>query len=325
MKNFTTILLLVAVFGFFAMMTATSTTAGAGVMESETTSGSGGGGSGSSGSSSSSSSGGGSGGGGGSDPEPESEPEMPEYFLETRLRQELDIISGIEITASAENRPARTRLGMDGEGNLYTYIEPKSCDGSLWFNIIQGTQDTDYLPLSPSLEVERRDEKGRFQVEVRFPFIFRQDVDGWTAPPSGSMGWEDPFDTGFRFDTHISLRHNEFYEWPNGHGEEPVVTETNDIRGSVNFWFKSVEAENVRLWVEDYTWAVHYGNDLRDVFDGMQIRADFELEWAGDMDGLAALNSTFPLAVPTPEPATMILLGTGGYLAVLRRRRRLRS
>lgn len=305
MKETKTILALLAILGLFAMMTATTTTVSAdGIPVPATPTG-----------------GGGSGSGGGGSTEPEPELEIPHYFREARIRQELNIISGIEITASAENRPEQTWTWVDDKGVIHTDVEEKSCYGSLWFNIEQGAQDTDYLPLSPSLEVERRDDKGRFQIEARFPFIFRQDADDWTTPPAGNMSWEDPFDTGLRFDTHISLEHQREWHWPDGYEGEPVITLLPDINGNVDFWFHLAEIKNVRLRVEDYTWTIWHGDGLFEVFEGMQIRADFDLEWTGDDVGLVALNSAFPLAVPTPEPATMLLLALGG-LAMLRRRRR---
>ncbi|MBT7102417.1 PEP-CTERM sorting domain-containing protein [archaeon] len=261
------------------------------------------------------------GGGGGSTGSPIP---IPHYFEEARIYQEINFIPGWEIGMTATNRPETTEQYIDQFGNIKTYVNEQSCSGSLRFELEQGAMDTNILPRRISVDIERRNNTGQFQVEITARFLFvDQNVDDWTEYPHSSLNWNDPLDTGLRFSADSSMEHDRTYSWPGGYDEEPIITISGDIRGNADFWFALAEIDNARLWVDDYTHTVWDENSNKTVWDGMEINAYFDLTLVdSDPDFLAAFNSAIPLS-PTavPEPATMSLLALGG-LAALRRRRR---
>jgi hypothetical protein len=312
MQKTTIILVLAVVFGGFAMMTTTAPMASAAdipIPSGPLPTGGGSGG----------------GGGGSSDPAPgeiEPEPEIPDYFREARIRHELDFISGIDISLDASNSPRTVWTHEHDDGYVHSGVDEKRCNGSLWFNIEQGAEGFNFLPRTPEIEIRRRNDEGKFQVDFEFPFVLtQQDVSGWLEPPSGGIGWHDPFNTGLDFGSHISLEHQRDLDWPGGWDEEPVVTTTDDINGHASFWFELAEIYDARLWVDSSTHTIHDEDGIT-VFDIFEINGSFDVLWTGPESSLPAFNEMFPMVVP--EPATMTLLGLGG-LAVLKRRRRFRK
>jgi len=239
--------------------------------------------------------------------------ELPSYLLGTNIDQEFRV-PGLNARLSAENLPAETYTWTDSRGNVWTDEDPARTNGNLDIYVNQEEFHDFYesylLPVDMNMYFSRWNNEGDLHAEVEFSFLLWDELLDVSLPPQASMNFNA---FGMTFGYNGGIQQGMEWSWPNGYDQEPLIEETDNLRGDFWYWFHNTETTYANLSVNDSNYRINGVNH-----DCLNINGYFDLKFTGTQEELYLINSQVELI---PEPCTFALLTFGAIAAIAQRRR----
>lgn len=209
---------------------------------------------------------------------------------------------GFEVSLSASNQEAWTQTWTDKDGEMHTQDYPKQADGGLNFNITQGSLGHYYVPMNNVSTIRRYNDDGKFFIETNFRLLFTEQEQVWADLPQSYVSWNL---MGWKYSFSTQTSHRWTGNWDENL-QEWFSYETSDVNG--NFWFSFEDAEVTGGDLNINPYSYWYNSQEN---QGLDIHGYFNVNWTGSPEVLKTMNLMIPMTSEVPEPATLMLLGTG--------------